>query len=97
RHRSPSQSGRVMPLPRRPLTQFLCLPPLLPAFAVAEQQAEIPELKPQPQQALVEQLVATYTSRLHFASRELDDKLSSEVFERYRSEERRVGKECRST
>lgn len=72
-----------MRISRHPLKQFLFLLLLLPAFAVAEQQAEIPELKPQPQQALVEQLVATYTSRLHFASRELDDKLSSEVFERY--------------
>src|SRR5690606_10506637 len=78
-----STTGRIMRISRHPLKQFLFLLLLLPAFAVAEQQAEIPELKPQPQQALVEQLVATYTSRLHFASRELDDKLSSEVFERY--------------
>lgn len=64
------------------LKQFLIPLLLFPAFALAEQ-PEIPELGPQPQQALVEQLVATYTSRLHFASRELNDELSAEVFERY--------------
>ena len=53
------------------------------ADRTAERVAEPGELAPSPKQGLIEQLVATYAARLHYANRELDDKLSADVFEQY--------------
>lgn len=54
------------------------------AFAVASDNKAAPKaLEPLPQQGLIEQLVATYATRLHYANRELDDSLSEDVFARY--------------
>lgn len=44
---------------------------------------DIPALEALPQQGLIEQLVATYATRLHYANRELDDALSQDVYKRY--------------
>ena len=57
---------------------------LLPGAALATDGAkEVAELKPGPQQPLIEQLIAHYTARGHYADHELDDALSSRVFDRY--------------
>lgn len=45
--------------------------------------AEPKPLEPLPQQGLIEQLVATYATRLHYANRELNDALSQDIFQRY--------------
>ena len=57
----------------------------LPASLLAAPEAghDTEELKPSPQQPLIEQLVAHYTARGHYADRELDDELSAQVLERY--------------
>lgn len=60
---------------------LLLATPLGAAFADVPAQPQ--PLEPLPQQGLIEQLVATYATRLHYANRELDDALSEDVFERY--------------
>src|SRR5690606_22810729 len=66
------------------LKKLLPLVLLLPlaAFGAADNAAPAP-LDPLPQQGLIEQLVATYATRLHYANRQLDDALSQDIFERY--------------
>lgn len=64
------------------LTKFLLLLAFAP-LAVLADPAKLPPLEPQPQQGLIEQLVATYASRMHYANKELNDALSQEIFERY--------------
>lgn len=64
------------------LKKFLLLLVAVPAMALAAS-AELPSLDPKPQQGLIEQLVATSASRMHYANRELNDALSAEIFERY--------------
>jgi carboxyl-terminal processing protease len=44
---------------------------------------EVAPLAPAPQQPLIEQLIAHYTERGHYAERELDDAMSEEILERY--------------
>lgn len=51
--------------------------------AVADNSDSTRALEPLPQQGLIEQLVATYATRLHYANRELDDALSQDIFQRY--------------
>lgn len=68
----------------RNLKTTLLLLLLLPTAAVAADGAEeAAKLEPTPQQPLIEQLIAHYTARGHYADRELDDALSSRVFDRY--------------
>ncbi len=56
----------------------------LPATALATPAADdVPALNASPQQGLIEQLVATYAARAHYANRELDDALSRDIFDRY--------------
>lgn len=64
------------------LKKFLLLLVAVPAMALAAS-SELPTLDPKPQQGLIEQLVATSASRMHYANRELNDTLSAEIFERY--------------
>lgn len=59
----------------------------IPAIALAEEKPDATTaemaLDVTPQQRLVEQLVATYAARAHYANRTLDDALSEEIFRRY--------------
>lgn len=69
-----------------PLKKLLVLLLAVPvgAFAIASADDAAPKaLEPLPQQGLIEQLVATYATRLHYANRELDDALSQDIFKRY--------------
>src|SRR5690606_11343812 len=71
---------------RSVLKKTLVLLLVIPAGALAGPSldaADIPPLEPQPQQGLIEQLVATYATRMHYANREIDDSLSRDIFARY--------------
>jgi len=65
------------------LVLLLALPVGVFAMPAVDGAAKPGPLEPLPQQGLIEQLVATYATRLHYANRELDDALSQDVFKRY--------------
>ncbi|HEX6928931.1 MAG TPA: S41 family peptidase, partial [Gammaproteobacteria bacterium] len=69
------------------LKKILVLLLAVPAGAIAGSTEHVPDeaqpLDPLPQQGLIEQLVATYATRMHYANRELDDSLSQDIFTRY--------------
>ena len=68
------------------LKKLLILLLAMPVGALAAAPATTGDVRPldgTPQQGLIEQLVATYAARAHYANRELDDALSQDVFERY--------------
>ncbi|HEX7029779.1 MAG TPA: carboxy terminal-processing peptidase [Gammaproteobacteria bacterium] len=72
---------------RAVLKKFLVLLLAVPASVLAQSPEHVPTevqpLDPLPQQGLIEQLVATYATRMHYANRELDDSLSRDIFARY--------------
>lgn len=57
--------------------------PVVTFADVSDEKSGPQALEPLPQQGLIEQLVATYATRLHYANRELDDALSQDIFKRY--------------
>lgn len=69
----------------RNTTPYLKILPLLllPLGAFGGDQPELASLEAEPEQAKIEQLVASFTSRAHYANRELSDELSAQVFDRY--------------
>ena len=66
------------------LKKLLILLLVLPVSVIGKDGTTEPKsLDPLPQQGLIEQLVATYATKLHYANRELNDALSEDIFNRY--------------
>ncbi|HEX6927897.1 MAG TPA: PDZ domain-containing protein, partial [Gammaproteobacteria bacterium] len=73
---------RIRPAVLKKLFAALLILPLGGLAAPAAETVAEP-LDPLPKQGLIEQLVATYATKLHYSNRELNDALSHDVFNRY--------------